>query len=557
MSFFDDASLVMIPSGYKDQKVYSVKPTDGTGDLTFSRASSATRVQSNGLIEKVRTNAVLYSEQLNNAAAWGFEQLAVTANAVANPLDGAVTADKIYATVTGASVPILKQSIGATANQTITVSGYFKKLEYDYVLIHGFGLGGTSFNLAAGTKSGTGTITSVGNGWYRCAAVLAMTGDARIFITPSVDGSVSYVSTANSGIYAFGVQVEINDIATDYIATTTAAVSVGPVSGLPRLDYLGSTCPRLLLEPQRTNLVLYSEQLDNAGWNKSNVTITANNIVSPDGYTNADLATATAGGELNQYVALSTSTAYTFSFYVKKGTAADAKYRVYNFDAGVNVVAPTSYISQTNTSTWVRVSVSFTSSATGTNYGIYLLDGASAGTMYFWGAQLEAGAYATSYIPTLGASVTRVADAASKTGITSLIGQTEGTLFADVNLDTRAQFTYFTISPNLTLSSNYIGFLIGSTSIAFEVVTGSALQSSITLSNSATGRFKIAASYKNNDFAFYINGVQVGTATSGTVPACSAMGFYEFAQVPTVKYNQALLFKTRLSNAQLAEITAL
>ena len=62
MSFFDDASLVMIPSGYKDQKVYSVKPIDGSGDLTFSRSNdTATRVDSNGLIEKVHTNELLQS----------------------------------------------------------------------------------------------------------------------------------------------------------------------------------------------------------------------------------------------------------------------------------------------------------------------------------------------------------------------------------------------------------------------------------------------------------------------------------------------------------------
>jgi hypothetical protein len=57
MSYFDDASLVMIPSGYKTSKVYSVKPTDGTGDLAFTRSNdTATRVGPDGLIEKVRTN---------------------------------------------------------------------------------------------------------------------------------------------------------------------------------------------------------------------------------------------------------------------------------------------------------------------------------------------------------------------------------------------------------------------------------------------------------------------------------------------------------------------
>jgi hypothetical protein len=84
MSYFDDASLVMIPSGYKASKVYSVKPTDGTGDLTFTRSNdTASRVASNGLIEKVRTNLALYSEDFSNAA-WVKNQVILTADTISN-----------------------------------------------------------------------------------------------------------------------------------------------------------------------------------------------------------------------------------------------------------------------------------------------------------------------------------------------------------------------------------------------------------------------------------------------------------------------------------------
>ena len=410
MSFFDDASLVMIPSGYKASKVYSVKPTDGTGDLTFSRASTATRVNASGLIASVASN-------------------------------------------------------------------------------------------------------------------------------------------------------------------------------VPRLDYTNSTCPKLLLEPQRTNLVLYSEAF-NAVWTLNGITVTPDATTSPTGVASADKLIATAGAGAKyafQILAVTNAVAYTTSTYFKAaeytfafmrlGGVDGNPYVIYNL-ATQAVVATSGLTSSTITSVgngWYRVTVTATQTSivlapvvmvipstgytlSGDNLPQFTGNGTSGG--FVWGAQSEQGSYATSFIPTEGTAVTRVADAASKTGISSLIGQTEGTIFADLNLDTRAQFTYFTITPNLTLTSNYIGFLIGSTSIAFEVVTGSALQSSITLSNSATGRFKIAASYKNNDFAFYINGVQVGTGASGTVPACSEIGFYEFAQVPSLKYNQALLFKTRLTNAQLAELTA-
>ena len=90
-SFYTDASLVMIPSGYKDQKVYCAKPVDGSADLTFSRASNATRVNSSGLVEKVRTNLALYSEDLTNAA-WTNFNMTISANATTAP-NGTTTAD--------------------------------------------------------------------------------------------------------------------------------------------------------------------------------------------------------------------------------------------------------------------------------------------------------------------------------------------------------------------------------------------------------------------------------------------------------------------------------
>jgi hypothetical protein len=127
----------------------------------------------------------------------------------------------------------------------------------------------------------------------------------------------------------------------------------------------------------------------------------------------------------------------------------------------------------------------------------------------------------------------------------------------DVNLDNRISFTYFALAPDLALASNYLGIALNATTIIFEAVQSSVLQAGITLSNSATGRFKIAVAYKANDFVMYVNGTQVGTDTSGTVPACSQLGLYNYDTKPSLKYNQALLFKTRLTNSQLAELTTL
>ena len=167
------------------------------------------------------------------------------------------------------------------------------------------------------------------------------------------------------------------------------------------------------------------------------------------------------------------------------------------------------------------------------------------------------GSYATSYIQSTSSSATRVADDCSKTGISSLIGQTEGAFMIDVNLDVRASFSYFALAASLGSAANYIGIGIGGGAIDYEVVVGSVLQSGITLANSATGRFKIAGAYKQNDFVFYVNGTQIGTDTSGTVPTCSEIGLFNYGQSQPLKYNQAVIFPTRLTNAELASLTTL
>ena len=163
------------------------------------------------------------------------------------------------------------------------------------------------------------------------------------------------------------------------------------------------------------------------------------------------------------------------------------------------------------------------------------------------------GSYATSYIKTTSSSATRVADACFKTGISSLIGQTEGAFMIDVDLKSRLSYTYFLINNS---TSNYIGIQFNTTTIQLEVVNAGVLQSAITLSNSATGRFKIAGAYANNDFVLYINGTQVGTDTSGSVPSTNQVDLY-YNATNTIQYNEVVLFKTRLTNAELASLTTL
>jgi hypothetical protein len=180
--------------------------------------------------------------------------------------------------------------------------------------------------------------------------------------------------------------------------------------------------------------------------------------------------------------------------------------------------------------------------------------------VYLWGFQFEAGTYATSYIPTLGASVTRVAEVASKTGITSLIGQTEGTLFLDFEGGPNDSIDYVYGINDGTTNNRIIIYRSSSNNIITQVRVGGGSQALIqTATVTPNTRHKCAVAYKLNDVAFYVNGVQIGLDTSATIPTCSALATNDGggASLFGRSINQALLFKTRLTNSQLQELTSL
>lgn len=548
--FYDKASLVVVPSGYKAGTVYAQKPLTTDGQLTFTRTGdTATRVNSAGIIEKVRTNLALYSEDWSN---WSLFQASVTANTTANPLTGALTADTLTKTTTNSGVSYRSVSTGLNV---ATFSAYLKAGTHNLAQI-GFTDGidyGVSVNLTLGTITSTtsgitGTITSVGNGWYR------ITGTRTISTTATPTAFVNVISgAANLTLIVYGAQVELGEVATSYIPTTTAAVSVGPVANVPRLDYLGSTCPRLLLEPQRTNLVTYSEQFNNAAWDKSNITVTANAAISPDGYTNADLLNITSvSNYIDQAGTIVSGSTYTVSCYVKSAVSSSQTFRLYGN-------ANKSSSAFTATQVWQRFTHTFTADSTAMSTGIV---SSALVQLYVYGFQLEAGAYATSYIPTLAASATRGADACSKTGISSLIGQTEGVLFYDFvwNGNPTALGDY----PVIIYGGSYNDFLglstYGSAPSFYSYVGGSNVVA-INGSTMVVGqRYKMAMAYKLNDYAFYVNGTQVGVDTSAGIPASMANVRTDnpfSGRVASTGVNQAILFKTRLTNAELAQLTAL
>jgi hypothetical protein len=416
MSLLSQASLVVTPNAYKEGKLYSVIPSDGSGDFTFTRATTATRVNSDGLVELVPYNLVQRSEEFENAA-WTKSNVTINANATTAP-NGTLTADKLIANATIAQHATYTFGPSADAG-AYTFSCYAKAAEYSFFSMgNAGGVSGGSiiFNLTNGTFSGTASgvtpsIESVGNGWYRCAITINTTPSFSWWILArNANNASNYAGNGTDGLFIWGAQLVEGTNALPYQKTETRL-------NIPRIDYSLGGCPNILLEPQRTNLTTYSEQFDDASWNKINSSVTANADISPDGYTNADRIydNATSGQHrVGKNISVVSATTYTFSVFAKKGslrycylfTVAGGASDRYYFDLqdGVSITAGGKI--EDYGSGWYRISAQVTAAATGNELFAFNLTNSSSSPTYsgtgtgyhmIYGYQVEAVRYSEQF----------------------------------------------------------------------------------------------------------------------------------------------------------------
>jgi hypothetical protein len=344
--------------------------------------------------------------------------------------------------------------------------------------------------------------------------------------------------------------------ATTAYRTNENGILESVASGVPRLDFpIGSGCPALLVEPAATNLILRSEEFNDASWGKSGgVTITANFDTAPNGLTTADRWVSLGGSfpQISQAITVVSGTTYTASLYVKSDGTAQIAQRILIGGTGVNF---------TPNNTWQRITVSFTAASTSVNFVIATNSPvAPASSFVIWGAQLETGSVATSYIPTVAATATRNADVINKTAVSGLIGQTEGTLYAEVDIQRLVGSRgVLAIAVNAT---NYYSIRTNATNAwIFRYRNGGVETTipSLSFNNSLTGIFKLALAYKDGDYAAAVNGVLLTSTTTGISPI-GTFSTIELGVSPSGlndRIRAAALYTTRLSNAQLQFLTTL
>ena len=578
MALIDKASLLMVPSTYEAGTLYNVLPSgnrapDSTdqnsgydqtrADFTFDRGSNAaaTRVNSDGLIEKYRENFLTYSNNLNGSD-WAATRLFSQTNGHSG-YDGSNDAWLIIPNSSN-NTHYLNQVI-TSGNGVQTISVYAKAGGYDYFSIRDGSASDTYglFDLATQTTSTDGSnaieskMVSVGNDWYRCSLTLNRTAGGSnnllFYVNNVYSNKPAYVGDEVSGVYFQDFQLESGMVSTDYLDSTSVTAKAGVLIDLPRINYdANGENGSLLLEPSRANLVQFSEYF--GGWNKSTgaITITQNYGISPEGVKNSSRIQFTSS---NQHISISTSLGVgvvsTGSVYIK-GTNGET----IEFDTGGAGSL------KTLNGDWQRIEV--TSTSVSSLLLINTFGGATARDIEVWGAQCEQASYATSYIPNHGTSggVTRAADSCSVTGVSDVIGQTEGTIYGEF-IRTKTNDTY---SPVIVLMENSTSELIeiyagpNSNSFGVVIIDGGVNQFSKSFT-AQEGINKFALAYKQNDCALYHNGVQIGTDTSATIPTLTQMTLGRFTYTSNFQLGdsikQAALFNERLTNEELATLTTL
>jgi len=513
-----------------------------SSDMDVTRATAATRVDENGLVN--------YAEVLKDSILTGNNSTFDTGIGDWVTYNGATlthSTDKLEVTLVSAES-------GATITTNTLISG---------------GQAGKLLKISADIWRGTTTDTAfkiyIGNVQEDVTITNTQTNYV-VYLTPSTTSGL-FIYRAGSG-----------NTGTFYV--DNVKVEEVTRNNVPRIDYTGGGCPHILAEPQRTNLITYSEDFSNSYWTKSGASVTSG-FTSPSATNNAFKLVENTSNSNHQVYRNTITTTGSFSNTIFVKAAERSKIRLNSGSSSESVsfnLSNGTIISQTGATGkivsmlngWYKCTISWNVTSVAAQYLLLgILDdsgnasytGNGSSGVYIWGAQFEVGSYPTSYIPTSGSAVTRNKDVFTRDGIGSLIGQTEGTIFVDFDYTPHSLNYESIVSLQGTTSAQYLECYFNSLNkINVGIYNGGAVQLSFVSATQTAGNKKIAIAYKANDFAIYLNGTQVHTDNSGSVPLLSKLGLgsdfassnYQLSQ----PIKQLQVYKTALTDLQIESITS-
>ena len=565
----------------------------GQNLVTFTRASSATYTDSAGVLRSAVTNLLLRSEEFGTSP-WSVNGSAtITADQSQSPT-GTTTADLLTSPFGGPNRVNQSATIQASSNYTFSV--YVKAVNTNGINLRLFNSGGTivdtyaDFLFSSGafaniTGAGSFASLNAGNGWYRISCTFGNGNNTDCNMR--IGGFIGTAQTGTTSLL-WGAQLEQSSTVGEYIPTTST------INSAPRFDHNPTTGESLglLVEEARTNLLLWSEDFGNVIWLYTAASVSTNTSVAPDGTTTADTITSSGTAVTSQAITKAASAiTYTASVFVK-GTVTNLSFTVDDgatinrgrcvFNLSTGTLSSTSNDgSFTNTSGtittypngWYRITCTTTTNSTTIIARHRFFWSGSGTSIDVWGAQLETGAFPTSYIPTTTATVTRAADVASITGsnFSSWYNQSEGTIWANgtapnksvtgnrtrgfVSINAGTQADSILMGHSSTEGSYRGSLLVGNVN-QFITNAQQTLASVFTTSNSYTARTCIA--YKSNDLIQSANGLLTSPVSSASLPVTDRMTIGDSLTADgylngTIR--RLCFWPTRLANTTLQQIT--